>query len=315
MATSWAEFLANGVSEIQLRCPRCASSVAGLECSACAFRVVVEDGIVDALPPERAHHFARFVADYEHIRAAEGRGSESAEYYRRLPWTDVSGKNSEQWRIRARSFDALIRHVIHPGVPHGGSVLDLGAGNCWMSFRLAEMGYCPCAVDLLTNRLDGLGAARHYQSVIPRMFPRVRAELSHLPFRDQQFDAVVFNASFHYAEDAHQALREALRCTKAGGMIVICDTPWYRAEESGARMVAERRARFVAQYGTASDSLGSFEYLTDARLGALGEHACISWQRRAVWYGLRWGLRPLVAKMRVRREPSRFRLYFARKPV
>ena len=38
-------------------------------------------------------------------------------------------------------------------------ILDLGAGNGWMSYRLALQGHLPIAVDLLTNDRDGLGAA------------------------------------------------------------------------------------------------------------------------------------------------------------
>jgi ubiquinone/menaquinone biosynthesis C-methylase UbiE len=60
-------------------------------------------GIVHALPPERAAHYARFIKDYERIRAAEGRGSESEDFYLGLPYKDTTGRNSNQWRIRARS--------------------------------------------------------------------------------------------------------------------------------------------------------------------------------------------------------------------
>jgi SAM-dependent methyltransferase len=271
------------------------------------------DGIIHALPPERAAHYARFITDYESIRAAEGRASATEEYYCSLPHRDLTGQNSGQWRIRARSYDALIRNVLRAGVPDGGRVLDLGAGNCWMSFRLALAGYCPCAVDLLTNSQDGLGAAMHYRRHLPELFPRFQAELSRLPFQTDQFDAVIFNAAFHYTEDAEAALREALRCARPGGIVVICDTPWYRREESGRQMVTERRTKFKARYGSASDSLESLEYLTDARLQALAERTAIEWTIHTPRYGLRWRLRPLIARLRNRREPSRFRIYIARR--
>ena len=70
-----------------------------------------------------------------------------------------------------------------------------------MSFRLGGAGYHPVAVDLLTNDRDGLGAAEHYRQHLPEIFPRFQAELARLPFQNEQFDAVIFNASFHYAED------------------------------------------------------------------------------------------------------------------
>jgi SAM-dependent methyltransferase len=271
------------------------------------------DGIVHALPPERAAHYARFITDYESIRAAEGRASAAADYYCNLPYRDMTGHNSGQWRIRARSYGALVRKVLQPHMPEGARILDLGAGNCWMSFRLALAGYFPCAVDLLTNAQDGLGAAMHYRRHLPELFPRFQAELSRLPLQNNQFDAVIFNASFHYTEDAEATLREALRCTRAGGMVVICDTPWYCRDESGQQMVAERRAQFVARYGSASDSLESLEFLTDDRLQALADRTAIAWTIHTPRYGLRWKLRPLIARLEDRRQPSRFRIYVAQK--
>jgi ubiquinone/menaquinone biosynthesis C-methylase UbiE len=271
----------------------------------------VHNAIVHALPPHRALHYARFVEDYEHIRAAEGRGSQSEEFYLALPYKDISGRNSEQWKIRARSYDYLAKQVLRPF--RDGCVLDLGAGNCWMSFRLALSGYKPIAVDLLTNEDDGLGAAMHFQRRLPFSIPRFQAELTHLPFRDEQFEAIIFNASFHYSESYETTLRETLRCLKPQGMVVISDTPWYSSDESGRLMVAERHASFRRKFGTASDSVKSLEYLTDERLKALEEALSVIWTVHRPWYGVKWAMRPLIARLRGRREPSRFCIYVARK--
>jgi SAM-dependent methyltransferase len=182
-----------------------------------------------------------------------------------------------------------------------------------MSFRLALAGFQSFAVDLLTNERDGLGAAMHFQTSLPKLFPRFQAEMGRLPFQDGQFDAIVFNASFHYTEDSEAALRDALRCVRSGGMVIISDTPWYSSEESGRQMVHERRAAFLGSYGTASDSIESLEYLTDGRLRRLEEKLSIRWSLHSPQYGFRWAMRPLVAKLRNRREPSRFCIYVTRK--
>jgi SAM-dependent methyltransferase len=269
-------------------------------------------GIVHALPPERVAHYAKFVAEYERIRAAEGRGSQSEEYYLSLPYKDATGRNGNQWSIRARTFESLLKHVFNPE-DRRGTVLDLGAGNCWMSFRLALLGYRPIAVDLLTNDQDGLGAGDHYVRNLPICFSRFRAELTRLPFRDGQFDAIVFNASFHYSEDYEATLAEALRCLKDGGRVIISDTPWYSREESGKQMIAERHASFLKRFGTVSNSVKSLEYLTDERLRVLEEKLSIRWTKHTPRYGLKWAMRPWIAKLRARREPSRFRLYVATK--
>jgi SAM-dependent methyltransferase len=264
------------------------------------------------LPPERVEHYARFIADYEHIRAVEGRGSRSKDYYLNLPYRDTTGSNHAQWTIRARSFDYLLKQVLQTE-PECSSVLDLGAGNCWMSYRMAMAGYRPTAVDLLVNDQDGLGAATHYERELMQPLPRFQAELTHLPFHDGQFDAVVFNASFHYAEDYTATLYEALRCLKPTGIVIICDTPWYSRDKSGQTMVEERQAFFRKRFGTASDSIHSLEYLTDERLNALETALDIRWQKHTPWHGLKWAMRPWIARLQRRREPSQFCVYIGKK--
>lgn len=298
--------------DLRMQCPRCRTDLIGLSCIQCGLRMWTSNGIVHALPPERAAHFARFMQDYEHIRAVEGRGSESQEFYLGLPYQDRSGRNSGQWHIRARSYDCLIKHILErPG--RRRTVLDIGAGNCWLSFRLAQLGYRPVAVDLLTNENDGLGAAVHYQDSLAELFPRFQAEITRLPFQDEQFNIVIFNASFHYSEDYVASLREAFRCLRRGGMVVVSDTAWYSQVESGRKMVAERQAMFLQKYGTASDSIRSLEFLTDERLRALEQQLSIKWTTFSPRYGLKWAMRPLMARLRGRREPARFRIYTARK--
>jgi len=310
------------IAGVLLRCPRCFAAMSELRvtqtsvpgCCNCDMTLPREQGIWKALLPERAAHYARFVGDYESIRAAEGRGSGSPSYYLALPYQDLSGRLAAQWAIRARTFSYIERRILprlallkHQPL----RILDLGAGNGWMSYRLAMQGYAPVAVDLLTNEQDGLGAARHYQQALARPFPCFQAEMDNLPFADAQFDLAIFNASFHYSENYEQTLAEALRCVRNWGTIVIADTPWYSDEESGRRMLEERRALFISRYGFPSDRLKSLEYLTDKRLGALEQRFHIRWQTHRPAYGMRWRMRPLVARVLRARKPSRFRIYTA----
>src|SRR3546814_20392475 len=124
-----------------------------------------------------------------------------------------------------------------------------------MSYRLSLAGYRPFAVDLLTNDSDGMGAARHYRAHLPALFPRFQASFGQLTFADDQFDAAVFNASFHYSEDGEAVLRESLRCAKPGGMVIISDTPRYHHEEDGRSRLADRKTTFRRSQGTAGSSI------------------------------------------------------------
>jgi SAM-dependent methyltransferase len=317
---------AQSTKYVGLRCPKCTASLAamayhalgqthdGLECGTCSAVMPQERGIWLALTENRLKHFECFMRDYEVVRRAEGRGSSDPGFYLSLPYVDQADLNAWQWAIRARTYNYIERRIlpaIGASVSQPLSILDLGAGNGWLSYRLAALGHRPVAIDLQTNEFDGLGAAVHYRNALPMLFPRFQAELDRLPFADQQFDCAIFNASFHYSENYDRTLAETIRCLRRGGTVVIADTPSYSRDESAQRMLEERREMFRKRFGFASDSLASCEYLTKDRLLSLEARHRVKWTTYEVWYGFRWACRPLVAKLKGRREPSQFRIYAA----
>ena len=311
---------------VRLRCPTCTAELRPviyhalgklheqIVCAKCFAVMTQKQGIWLALAANREDYFRQFIQDYETVRKAEGRGSDDPQFYLSLPYGDRTELHSWQWGIRSRTYKYIGRTIL-PAIAEQAvqplAVLDLGAGNGWLSYRLASLGHRPVAVDLQTNAFDGLGAAVHYQHALPMLFPRFQAEVDRLPFADSQFDCAVFNASFHYSENYDRTLAEAIRCLRPGGTIVIADSPTYTREEYGQRMVEERRQSFQKRFGFASESLASGEYLTTERLVRLEVQHDIEWQTHNVWYGIRWACRPLIAKLKRRREPSRFRIYTA----
>jgi SAM-dependent methyltransferase len=311
---------------ITLRCHACLRNLAAVsyhalgkhhgavECLNCSAVLSQQEDIWIALPEHRRTYFEEFMLDYEAVRKAEGRGSESHEFYLSLPYADRTGRNSWEWEIRARTYSSVERKilpVVQGTIPRALTVLDLGAGNGWLSHRLAGLGHRPVAVDLQTNAFDGLGAAVHYRHSLPMLFPRFQAELDRLPFAEGQFDCAIFNASFHYSENYDRTLAEAIRCLRPGGMIVIADSPTYSCNMAGEQMLKERRESFQKRFGFASDRLSSCEYLTKERLLSLEAKHDVRWTAHEVWYGMRWACRPIVAKLKSRREPSQFRIYTA----
>ena len=103
----------------------------------------------------------------------------------------------------------------------------------------------------------------------------------------------------------------SIRCLRPGGTVIIADSPWYKRAESGEEMLRERRSIFEKKFGTPSNSIASREYLTDDLLQALEKRLRINWRIYHPSYGVRWALRPLIARLRRKREPSRFRIYAA----
>ena len=303
-----------------VRCPACTHVIGLLDpsevteqvCGVCRFILRNHAGVWRALAPDREPHFRQFVHEYQQVRAREGRGSSSPDYYLSLPNADLTGRNTWQWSVRAVSFRYLLRTIL-PGIENRFArpldILDIGAGNGWLSYRLARRGHVPVAVDLLDNDEDGLGAAQHYYSSLGWLFPRFQAEMDHLPFADGQFDLAVFNASFHYSEDYCTTLREAVRCLRPRGRLLIIDSPFYRREESGRKMVAERKQQFTRNFGFPSDGIASREFLTAAALNEVSCGLRLRWKIFKPWYGWKWALRPLKAGLLRRREPSKFYIF------
>jgi SAM-dependent methyltransferase len=307
-----------------LRCPAChaelaqtslagfSQSCASLRCGKCAFELREEKGIWNALLPDRRAYFSKFIGEYEFVRCSEGWGSNRTAFYLALPHKDLTNRNQWIWKIRSRSFLYIEREILLDVERHWKRsliILDLGAGNAWLSYRLRLRGHFPIAVDLLTNDRDGLGAASHYLERVPKLFPRFQAELDNLPFADACCDCVIFNASLHYSEDYSRTVGEAVRCLRPGGTILIVDTPWYSRCEYGLKMVQDRRKDFKERFGFSSAGLASMAYLTDERLAALTAQFGIRWMVHRPWYGFRWAMRPWVAKWKGKREPAEFRIY------
>lgn len=254
----------------------------------------------------------RFARDYAAHRAAEGRRLSDAEL-RALPYLR-SGPLGRQWRVRARTYGAFRRVVLAPLTTRLGAldVVDLGAGNGWLSYRLAKEGHRCTAIDIRGDAVDGLGAAESLAAEAP--FVREVASFDAIPLSDASADLVVFNAALHYSEDLARTLAEARRVARTGGVIAILDSAVYAREADGLAMVAEKRARAAQTFGERADTLIGLEvveFLTRDRLAEASRGLGLTWRRTRVVYPLWYEWRPIAAKLRGRRAPSRFDLWSA----
>ncbi len=321
-----------------LVCPSCRRPLAEmandrLRCSDDGFEVTRDGGIWHFLSTKQASGVDPFLDDYRRLRRDEGWTVGAAAYYRALPFHDATGRHTEIWRIRAASYELLCRHVPPEGgkrnvppeggkrnvPPEGGKrnnltagrqrVADLGAGNCWLSWRLAEAGHSVAAVDLSNDPADGLGTAVAYPEV---RFLRLQASFDRVPFAEGELDVAVFNGSLHYSTDLRATLAEARRLVSPGGQIVIMDSPVYRRARSGERMLQERQEDWQDRYGAGFGAFPAEGFLTRRRLRRLGAALDIEWRFYPLPLGWRWHLAPLAALALGRREPARFPLIVGR---
>ena len=261
---------------------------------------------------------ARFGAEYALHRAAEGRGHDGDELLS-LPYLR-SGPLARQWSVRARSFNAFLAHVLRPHaerLKRPLRILDLGAGNGWLSYRVALEGHSAVALDIRDDTIDGLGAADPFVRRVPGKIERLQASFEQVPLEPATIDIAVFNASLHYAIDLGQVLHEAARLTVPGGQLAILDSPFYRHEADGLAMVAEKKAQALRRFGERADALLALpfiEYLTRERLEGAAAGLGLHWHRHKVLYPIWYELRPLRAAIRGDRAPSRFDLWVSPLP-
>lgn len=265
------------------------------------------------MPAESGSLTTRFRAAYGEHRAAEGRQLSQDELLA-LPYL-TSGPLARQWAVRARSFDSFMRQVL---VPEGQArgfplrVLDLGAGNGWLCYRAAGAGCRAVALDVRRDAVDGLGAAGGYLDQAPGLFQRVAASFEALPIAPASFDVAVFNAALHYALDLPSVLGEARRVVRAGGRVVILDSPFYDHAADGEAMIAEKHRNGARQFGERADALLSLpfiEFLTRESLEVASAGLGLRWRRHRVRYPLWYEARAVLAWLGGWRAPSRFGLW------
>lgn len=268
-------------------------------CAACDRRFPRVDGIWRFLVDGEQHR--SFLESYRETRRAEGWGSLDGDYLRALPDVPADDPHAWIWRIRSRSFRVLMNHLKTSPVSRA---VELGAGNGWLSCRLNGAGVPMTAVDLSDDPRDGLGAHRAYGTPAP--FVPVQAAFDELPAPSGAWDAVIFNGSFHYAQDAGATLGEALRVLAPGGWIAVVDTPFYAAERDGQAMLDEARDKDPRR----GPSVG---FLCPSRLAEVGEELGLVWQVEKVSMGWRWQVKNRWRGLRRRRLLASFPLLIGRR--
>ena len=258
-----------------LACPRCFGHlslpaalpgswpVAELACADEKLRFPVMDGIPQLVSPERANAVRTMAEVYSRVWQKDGWGNPSPLYLLNLPDRDTTGRQSGKWRVKARSMDALfgLFRTLSPR-----RVLDLGCGVGWLSDRLARRGYDAFAMDIVQDNALGLRAADVYLRA-GSVFERVWGELERPPFLARTFDAVVCNASLHYAASLDVAMAGANRVLRPGGIFVVMNSPVHDEAQSAERAERSFRRR-LSLLGASEELVSRYHHFVRSRLEA-----------------------------------------------
>jgi len=279
-------------------CPVCHVVYASVEGVPC---LMVDGDLREAEP---------FLRHYETVRDGEG-SSLPLEIVRGLPGLPPNSyprEVSALWRRRQQAYQRLIALLRRRTSTGGASlnVLELGAGNGWLSWRLHGLGHHMVATDICLSPDHGLGMAQRVASTSETAGDRpafvcVQATMERLPFVDRQFDVVLAAASLHYARSVTRAVREAARVLAPGGALILVDTPLYEKAAAGQIVVARRLAEQRTRFGTEGAGTAGHYFLVRPDLRRTFHLAGLRYQEIAVHGTLRstaggvrrWGRRAL----------------------
>src|SRR5262249_52847857 len=148
----------------------------------------VEDGVVQALPPDLRPFLEAEQQAWRRVAGAAGAPALSPEDLLALP----------EEPLTRGLLDWLKSALAAPG---RCPVLELGAGRGWAARALAADGHQVVATDLLDDAAIGLGCAVRLRAASGHWFACVRARAEALPFQPESFDCIFCFATLQHVHD------------------------------------------------------------------------------------------------------------------
>lgn len=208
---------------MMLRCPVCRERLrehrrpAGFTC-ANDHSFPQEEGVLSLLHPAFAAELHAFLETFEPYRNQIGQRITDPAVYPGLPF---NRREELEWRLR--TYDVIAIEKLLAG-RETGRILDIGAWNGWLSNVLAGRGHIVTAVDYFTDKFDGLGARRFYQT----NWQAIQLDLRDLSLLDEQFDLVVVNRCLQFFADPPAYVDVAGPKVAPGGRLLLTGLAFFR---------------------------------------------------------------------------------------
>ena len=109
-------------------------------------------------------------------------------------------------------YDAILKRI-----PKGTqNVLDLGCGDGFLSYRMAEQGYQVTSMDLSLNRL------KRFKEQADRLnIKQIEGDISKVDLPSESFDLIVCSEVIEHLPDYKDVLVEVWRLLKKGGHFIV----------------------------------------------------------------------------------------------
>lgn len=184
---------------------------------------------------------SEFEDEYTALRQKEQRLLADDEV-RMLPYLTDS-VHADEWKLRAESAERFRKYLHSKG---NIRLLEIGCGNGWFSHFLAQLPNVSVTGQDI-NLLELQQADRVFKRKNLRWLYVENFQL----LKNQQFDIVVFNASFQYFKHPKEVLGLLKHSLKNSGEIHVFDTPIYRNQRE-AEKAQKRSEQYYQSKGFAA---------------------------------------------------------------
>jgi SAM-dependent methyltransferase len=232
-----------------------------LKCKSEGVTFPVRSGVPMLVRPSSIVRVEAFERSYAPAWVLEGWGASDEAHLLALPGREISGRRSQEWRVKARSMEALFALLAGP-TPR--RIVDLGCGTGWLAHHLARRGSDVFAVDIVRSAAVGLNAADAFLRNGPP-FERIWGELEHPPFQTSSIDVVICNASLHYTSDLEATLREVARVLRPDGLFFAMNSPVHGDSISASRAERDFRSKLEGN-GATADVASSYHHFVRRNL-------------------------------------------------
>lgn len=192
----------------------------------------------------------------------EGLNHYSDEYYKRMDDSDIHiGKPYSYVQFAAQYLVSLGLILENFRVRPGIDVLDFGAGTCWISKILWQMGCNVIATDVSKEALR-MGEKLFKEFPVPAP-PNSKWETrlfdGHiLPVEDERIDRIISFDAFHHVPNAEVVIKEFYRVLRDGGTVALC-------EPVGEHSVSEMSQQEMRNFSVLENDLDVGEMATQFR--------------------------------------------------
>lgn len=187
---------------------------------------------------ETARQFEIFESAYIKIRKEEGRVL-SIEEIKKLPFAFKHNNNYSEWKKRHKSTHRLINYISKRSFK---TVLDLGCGNGWLSYKIAPLVQNIIAMDV--NKTELLQAEEVLED----------SSNSEIIYGDVFFwdasvniDLVIINAAIQYFENVPKLLEKLFSFISPNGEIHLIDSPMYSSKLKALK-AKQRSRKYFEEY-------------------------------------------------------------------